>query len=187
MYSASDLRKGLKIEIDGIPYVITEFSFAKPGKGHAIYSCKVKNLVNGTTMTKQYRPSAKIDRPEIEEKTLVYSYQEGDNYVFMDEAYEQFLLSANILGDRRHFLVEDLKVEVMFHNGSAIDVKMPATVEKQIIKTEPGFRGNTATNVLKSAILEGGYETQVPLFINEGDIVKVDTETGEYMDRVKKK
>lgn len=187
MYSASDLKRGLKVEIDGAPYVITEFSFAKPGKGHAIYTCKLKNLINGTTMTKQYRPTAKIDEPKIDEKTLVYSYKDSDNYIFLDENYEQVSISAEVLGDSQYFLTEDLEVEVMFHNSSPIDIKLPVVVEKEIIRTEPGARGNTATNVLKPATIEGGYEIRVPLFVNQGDIVKIDTRTGEYVDRIRKK
>lgn len=187
MYGASDLKKGLKIEIDGAPYVITEFSFSKPGKGHAIYTCKLKNLVNGTTMTKQYRPTARIDEPKIDEKTLVYSYQEGDNFVFMDENYEQVSISADVLGDSRFFLVEDIGAEILFHNGRPIDVTLPNFVEKEIVRTEPGARGNTATNVLKLAAIEGGYQVQIPLFVNQGDVVKIDTRTGKYVDRVKRK
>ena len=128
----------------------------------------------------------RIDEPQLEERTLTYSYPEGDNYVFMDENYEQYTIDADVLGDSRYFLVEDIEVDVLFHNGRPIEVTLPTFVTKTIIHTEPGARGNTATNVLKPATIEGGYEIQVPLFINQGDVVKIDTRTGEYADRVRK-
>ena len=185
MYSASDLRKGLRIEINGDPYIITDFHFLKPGKGHAIYNCKLKNLVNGTTLTKSFRTNEKIDEPKLEERTMNYSYQDGDSYVFIDGNYEQLSISSRVLGYARFFLTEDLEVEVMIHNDQPMVVEMPAFVEKKIVETQPGIRGNTATNVLKPATVEGGYQLNVPLFINQGDIIKIDTRTGEYSDRVR--
>jgi len=184
MYTASDLRKGLKIEMDGQPYAITEFNFNKPGKGQAIYTCKLRNLVSGTTMTKQFRSADKIDKPELENKTLQYSYQEGDRYVFMDENFEQIMVSAEVLGDRRYFLTENMSVEVLYHNGKPLEVTLPNFVEKTIEYTEPGVRGDTATTVQKTAQLDNGYELQVPLFINTGDRIRIDTRTGAYVERV---
>ena len=187
MYSASDLRKGLKIEIDGVPYVVTEFNFVKPGKGQALYTCKLKNMVDGGTITKTYRSNDRIEAPKLEEKNLEYSYQDGDRYVFMDRNYEQMAIGAGSLGEARLFLVEDLPVTVLIHNDEVVEVRLPNFVEQRVVRTEPGVRGNTATNVLKPALLSGGYEVQVPLFVNEGDVVKVDTRTGKYVDRVLKK
>ena len=187
MYSASDLRKGLKIEVDGVLYVITEFTFMKPGKGQALYTCKMKSTASGTTMTKTYRSVEKIDRPQLEQKTLQYSYQDGDGYVFMDENYEQVVISGDVLGQSRFFLVEDIPVDVLSHNGNIVEITLPTFVEKEILRTDPGARGNTATNVMKPAYLAGGHEIQVPLFINQGDVVKIDTRTGKYVDRVSKK
>ena len=187
MYSASDLRKGLKIEIDGVPYAITEFTFTKPGKGQAIYTCKLKSLTTGTTMTRQYRSVEKIDQPKLASQTLIYSYQDGESYIFMDENYEQTAISAETLGEGRYFLVEDMSVEILLHNDKPIEVSLPTFVEKEIVQTEPGARGNTATNVMKPAQIDTGYELQVPIFINEGDIIKIDTRTGKYADRVAKK
>jgi elongation factor P len=187
MYSPSDLRKGLKIEIDGAPYVITDFNFVKPGKGQSLYNCKLKNIVTGLTLSRTYRSSDKIDKPELEEKALAYSYSEGDTYVFMDDNYEQILIGSDLLGDSRFFLCEDTRVDVLFHNGRPIEVTLPTFIEKEIIHTEPGARGNTATNVMKPATIEGGYEIQVPIFVNSGDIVKIDTRTGAYVDRAGKK
>ena len=187
MYNASDLRKGLKVEIDGAPYVITDFTFTKPGKGQALYGCKMKNMVNGSTLSKTYRSVDKIGKPRLESKKLQYSYEDAGEYVFMDENYAQVSVSADILGDGRHFLTEDAEVEILYHNDKPIEVTLPTFVEKTIIHTEPGARGNTATNVLKPATVEGGYEIQVPLFVNEGDVAKIDTRTGQYVDRVQKK
>lgn len=187
MFTVSDLRKGLKIEIDGIPYVITEFEFMKPGKGQAIYTCRVKSMINGSTMVKTYRQVDRIDKPMLAEKKLTFSYVDGEDYVFMDENFDQVSISAKVLGENRKLLTEDMSIGVLFHNNLPVDITLPTFVEKQITFTEPGARGNTATNVLKPATVEGGFEIQVPLFVNQGDIVKVDTRTGTYADRVSKK
>jgi elongation factor P len=186
MYSASDLRKGLKIEIDNQPYAITDFTFTKPGKGQPIYTCKLKNMINGTTLTKQYRSNDKIDKPSLAERTLQYSYIDGVNYVFMDENYEHVLISEDVIGDNKYFLQEDVDVEVLFYNGQPVDITLPNFIEREVTYTEPGARGDTATNVLKPATVEGGYEVSVPLFVNEGDVIRIDTRTGAYADRVKK-
>lgn len=188
MYSASDLRKGLKIEIDGDPCVVADFQFVKPGKGQALYRCRIKNLITGATVDKTYRSVDRIDKPNLEERDLIYSHPEGHHYVFMDaETYEQIIIGEEVLGEQRHFLVEDIEVHVLFHNHRPIEVTLPFFIEKRIAKTEPGARGDTATNVLKSAKLDNGYEIQVPLFINEGDLVRIDTRTGKYADRVSKR
>ncbi|MDD4872782.1 MAG: elongation factor P [Kiritimatiellae bacterium] len=186
MYAVGDLRKGLKIEIEGVPYLVTEFSFLKPGKGQAVYTCRLKNLLTGSTMTKSYRSNESFGEPNIEEKKLRYSYKEGEDFVFVDENYEQVSISAEVLGNSKYFLSEDMPVEVLFYNGQPIEVTLPFFIEKKIIHTEPGARGNTATNVFKPAKIEGDFEIHVPLFINQGDIVRIDTRTGEYVDRVSK-
>lgn len=185
MYSASDLRKGLKVEIEGQPYVITEFTFMKPGKGQAIYTCKMKNMLTGSTLTKAYRSNDKIDKPALGEKTAQYSYHDGMNYVFMDQNFEQILISEEVVGQARFFLTEDMEVDILLYNGAPVDITLPTFVEKVVAHTEPGVRGDTATNVTKPATVDGGYEIQVPLFINEGDTVRIDTRTGEYATRVK--
>jgi elongation factor P len=188
MYTASDLRKGLKIELEGVPFDVVEFEFFKPGKGQAMYKCRIKNLVTGAVLDKTFREVDKIDKPDIEDRELHYSYPEGDHFVFMDnKTYEQVTIPADIIGEKRHFLVEELKVDILFHNGRAISVELPSFVEKVIAETEPGARGDTATNVTKLAKLGTGYEVQVPLFINQGDTVRIDTRTGKYFDRVSKK
>jgi elongation factor P len=187
MYTASDLRKGLKIEIEGAPYVITDFQFVKPGKGQALYRCKMKNLITGGTMDRTYRAVEKIDKPNLEEKDLTYSYQDGEHYVFMDNAtYEQVTIDPDVLGEQRYFLVEDMEVAILFHNNRPIEVTLPFFVEKIITETEPGARGDTATNVMKPAKIDNGYELAVPLFINQGDRIRIDTRTGKYADRISK-
>ena len=184
MYSASDLRKGLKIEIDGDPYIITDFTFTKPGKGQAIYTCKVKNLINGTTMTKQYRSVEKIEKPAISEKSLEFSYIDGNLYVFMTEDYEQVMISGDIIGENKYYLEDGLMVDILYFNDKPIDVSMPNFVEREITHTEPGAKGNTATNVMKPAEIETGLVVQVPIFINKGDKIKIDTRNGKYVERV---
>lgn len=187
MYTASDLRKGLRVQIDGQPYLITEFNFNKPGKGQAIYFCRMKNMLTGVSTTKTYRSNDVIEKPDLSEKSMTYSYADGDHYVFLDSDYEQILIGGEVLGDARFFLLEDIKVDVLFFNSQPVAVTLPTFVEKTVVYTEPGARGNTATNVMKPAKLDGGFEVQVPLFVNEGDVVRIDTRTYEYADRVAKR
>ena len=187
MYSASDLRKGLKIEIDGEPWVLTDFDFCKPGKGTALYRCKLKNMITGNTMDRTYRPGDKFEKPDLSEKDVYYSYCEGDFYVFSDaETYEEYRVAGKALGDKVFFLLEDSQCCILFYNGNPIDITLPTFIEKEITETEPGVRGDTATNVTKPAKIDNGYEFQVPIFINTGDIIKIDTRTGEYAERVSK-
>jgi len=188
MYTTSDLKKGLKIEIDGDPYVITDFQFAKPGKGQALYRCRLKNIITGSTMDRTYRSADKVGKPDLMQRDMVYSYPEGDHYVFMDnDSYEQITVDKDVIGDMKFFLVEDMEVQVLFFNNTPIDIELPTFIEKQITETEPGARGDTATNVSKPAKVDNGFEIQVPLFIKEGDWVRIDTRTGEYADRITKK
>jgi len=185
MYTASDLRKGLKLLIDEQPWIITEFDFSKPGKGQAIYNCKLKNMLNGTTMSCSYRSGDRFDKPELENVTLHFSYDEGETYVFTDENYEEVRVSADTLGQSRFFLMDDMECEALVFRGTVIEVTLPNFVERKVVKCDPGVRGNTASGkVTKPATLEGGYELPVPLFVNEGDVIRVDTRTGEYTDRV---
>jgi elongation factor P len=185
-YTAADLRKGLRVEVDNVPYVITEFNFVKPGKGAAIYTCRLKSMLDGNTFVRAFRSNDVLKKPDLEERSMRYSYVEGEDYIFMNAEFEQATIPGKVLGDSRFFLFEDCEVRVLYYNGLPVDVTLPTFVEKTIIQTDPGARGNTATNVLKPAQINGGFEIQVPLFINQGDIVKIDTRTGEYSDRVKK-
>lgn len=187
MYAASDLRKGLKIELDGVPFDIVEFQFVKPGKGQAMYKCRIKNLMTGSVNDRTFREVDKIGKPDIEYRTLHYSYNDGVHYVFADQkTYEEFPIEGEVMGANRFLLVDDIKVDVLFFNGRAIGVTLPFFVEKKIVDTEPGVRGDTATNVTKPAKIDSGHEIRVPLFIDKGDWVRIDTRTGEYVDRVSK-
>ncbi|MBI9021000.1 MAG: elongation factor P [Verrucomicrobia bacterium] len=187
MYNASDLKKGLKIEIDGDPCVISDFQFSKPGKGQAIYRCKIKNLSTGSSFDKSYRSGDKVKRAALESRDFTFSYHNGDDFVFSDnESFEEIHLTTEQLGDNQYFISEDMQVEILFHNNKALDVTLPNFVEKEITDTEPGARGDTTTNCLKPAFINNGYEVSVPIFINIGDIIRIDTRTGEYADRVSK-
>ncbi len=187
MYNASDLKKGLKIEIDGDPCMITNFEFSKPGKGQALYRCKIKNLVTGNTFDKTYRSAEKVNRCALISRPYTFSYHDGNDYVFSDNAtFEEAHLNEELLGDLKNFIVDDMQVEILFHNDRPLDITLPNFVEMVIAETEPGARGDTATNVMKPAKLENGYEINVPIFINEGDTIRIDTRTGTYSDRVSK-
>ncbi len=187
MYNSSDLRKGLKVEIDGDPWEITEFDFCKPGKGQALYRCKLKNMITGSTMDRTWRPNDRIDRPNLEQRELSFLYNEGDNFIFSDdETYEEVYVPGRMLGDKSYFLKENDACTILFFNDKPIDIEIPMFVEKEVIETEPTVRGDTATNVTKLAKLDNGYEFQVPLFINQHDIIRIDTRTGEYIERVSK-
>ena len=172
MYTSSDLRKGLKIEIDGQPWVITKYDFSKPGKGQSIYKCSLKNMITGSTMDRSYRSNDRFDKPNLAERNFTYLYPDGEEYVFSDDdTYEEVRVRSEDLGFKVNFMVEN----------------MECTIEKEIVETEPAVRGDTATNVTKPAKIDSGYEIAVPLFINEGDWVKIDTRTGEYNERINKK
>jgi elongation factor P len=187
-YSATDLRKGLKILWEGVPFDVTDFQFVKPGKGMAMYKCRLKNMLTGATQDKTFREVDKMDKPDLFTRELAYSYDSGDHIVFSDpETFEEVNINTEVLG-RNHLLLSDnMHVDVLFFNGKAVEVTLPIFVEKQIVETEPGFKGNTATNTLKDAKVEGGYEIRVPLFIEQGDWVKIDTRTGDYSERISKK
>ncbi|MFI5330597.1 MAG: elongation factor P [Desulfobaccales bacterium] len=186
MYSTAEFKKGLKIEIDGIPYIIVDFQHVKPGKGGAFVRTKLKNLLNGRVVDQTFRSGEKVEKPDLEEKEMQYLYREGDRYCMMDnESYEQIMLTEEQMGDGRLYLIDNLNVEVLFFNKEPLAVELPNFVELAIAQTEPGVKGDTAAGGTKPAVLESGATVQVPLFVNEGDRVKVDTRTGAYIERVK--
>mgnify|MGYP000344921784 CR=1 FL=1 len=186
LQDVNTLKKGIKIKMDGTPFAVTDFSFTKPGKGQAVYRCKIKNMITGSTSDKVYRSGEKFEKADLGTKNLVYSYVDANDYVFMDDDYNQLYLSETVIGDAKYFLIEDMECEVLFFEDSPIEVSLPNFVEKEITATEPGVRGDTATNVTKPASIDTGYEIQVPIFINEGDVIKIDTRTGDYSERVSK-
>ena len=186
MYSTSDLRKNLKIELDGTPFEVVEYQFVKPGKGMAMYKCRIRNMINGSTQDRTFREVEKIGIPDILSRELVFTYIHGDKYVFSDPVtYEEVEISTSAIGKNKWFLTEDMHIDILFFNGEPIDMTLPIFIEKEITKTDPGLRGDTATNVQKPAFIDNGYEIQVPIFLNEGDIVRIDTRTGKYTERVR--
>jgi elongation factor P len=181
----SEFRNGLKILMDNEPFVIVEFQHVKPGKGNAFVRTRYKSLISGRTLEKNFKSGEKVGRPDIEEKKMQYLYKEDDHYVFMDSKnYEQSHIDAAGLGDSKNFLKENMEASVLFWNGRAISVDLPNTVELRVTKTDPGVRGDTVSGALKQATLETGHTLNVPLFINEGDILKIDTRSGAYLTRV---
>ena len=184
--STADFRKGLKIELEGEPYIITDFLHVKPGKGGAFVRTKLKSLVTGNVIDRTFRSGEKVQTPFLEEKTMQYLYHEGDAYHFMDsDTYEQITLAGNLLGEDSNFLQENVEVKILFHNDQPIGVELPFFVELTIVQTEPGVKGDTASGGTKPATVETGAVIQVPLFLNEGDVIKVDTRTGAYIERAK--
>jgi elongation factor P len=188
MYAAADLRKGLKVEIEGEPYVVVDFDFCKPGKGQALYRCKMKSMITGSTLDRTFRSADSIDRPNLEEREMTYSYDDGGQaFIFSDsESYEEVRVPPEIVGDMKYFLDDNMACKILFHSEKPIELTLPCFVEKQVMDCEPGVRGDTATNVTKPAKIANGYEIRVPLFVNLGDIVRIDTRTGTYVERVKK-
>lgn len=185
MYSTSDFRKGLKIELEGAPCVILDFLHVKPGKGGAFVRTKLKNLITGAVVDHTFRAGEKVDIPDLEEKEMQYMYEMDGSYYLMDTStYDQIFLTSLQVGDARRFLKEEILLKVLFFRGDAIGVEMPIFVELKIVHTDPGVKGDTASGGTKPAELESGTIIQVPLFLGEGDVIKVDTRTGEYIERV---
>jgi elongation factor P len=185
MISSNDFQTGLTIELDGEIYMVVEFQHVKPGKGAAFVRSKLKNIRSGATTEKTFRAGEKVARALIEKKEMEYLYSTGEEYVFMDtENYEQVFLRANQLGDNLSFLKENMQIFVMVFKGEIIGIEMPNSVELAVAETEPGFKGDTASGGSKPAKLETGFVVQVPFFINEGDVLRIDTRTGAYLERV---
>ncbi len=188
MISATDLKKGIKILWEDIPFEVTDFQFVKPGKGMAMYKCRLKNMLTGATQDKTFREVDKMEKPDLESRELSFSYESGDHMIFSDpETYEEVNISTEVLGKNKLLLTDTMHVDILFFNGKAVEVTLPIFVEKQIVETEPGFKGNTATNTYKDAKVEGGYMVKVPLFIEQGDWIRIDTRSGEYADRIAKR
>jgi elongation factor P len=185
VYETSDFRKGLKILLDGDPYVIVDFQHVKPGKGNAFTRTRVKHMITGAVLDKTWKSGEKFEGADVEDCAMQYLYKDGDSYVFMDNStYEQVHLPVESVEDVKDFMPENLTVQIMFFKERAVGVTLPNFVELQITKCDPGARGDTATNVTKPATLSTGGVVQVPLFVNEGDVIRIDTRTGSYMERV---
>lgn len=185
MISTNDFRTGLTIEVDGEIYTVVEFQHVKPGKGSAFVRSKLKNLRTGAVIERTFRAGEKVPRAHLERKEMQYLYREGDSYVFMDnETYDQVSLTAEQLGENVKYLKENMNIYLLTHEGNLIGIELPNFVELKVVEAEPGVRGDTATGGTKSATLETGLVIQVPLFVEVGDVVRVDTRTGEYLERV---
>lgn len=186
MYETSDIRKGLKVLMDGQPYTVIEFQFVKPGKGSAFTRTKFKNLLTGGVVEKNIRSGEKLEPANVEEREMQFLYREGDAFVFMDQStYEQVHVNPDVIGDNADMLMDNLPCAVLFFNDRPVDVSLPNFIEVEVTSTEPGARGDTSGNVTKPARIVTGAEIAVPLFINEGNVIKIDTRTKQYVERVK--
>ncbi|MBQ8296667.1 MAG: elongation factor P [Ruminococcus sp.] len=184
MISAGDFRNGVTFELDGNVVQVVEFQHVKPGKGAAFVRTKYKNVITGSVVETSFNPTAKFPTAFVERKDMQYSYTDGDLYYFMDmETYEQLPISASVLGDNFKFVKEEMICKILSYKGNVFGVEPPNFVELVITQTDPGFKGDTATNATKPAIVETGAEIKVPLFIDEGEKIQIDTRTGEYMGR----
>ena len=186
MISTSEFRKGAKVEFKEAPYEIIDFQHVKMGRGGAIVRTKLKNLKTGSIIEETFKAGEKLKRPDLEEKTMQYLYKQDESFFFMDtENYEQLPLTEDQLGDAKKFIKENMEVKALFYGGSLITVELPIFVELTITKTDPGFKGDTASGGSKPAVLESGATVKVPFHLSEGDVIKVDTRTSEYIERVK--
>ena len=184
MISAGEFRNGVTFEQDGQVLQVVEFQHVKPGKGAAFVRTKTKNVITGSVVETSYNPTAKFPQAFIERREVTYSYEDGDLYYFMDnETYEQTELSKETLGSALNFLKENMDVKIMIYDNRVLGVDLPNTVELTVVETEPGIKGDTATGGSKNATMDTGYVVKVPLFINEGDVLAIDTRTGDYISR----
>ncbi len=185
-YSTNQFRRGLKIELDGEPYNIVYFQHVKPGKGNAFVRTKLKNLITGNILEKTFKSGEKVEQPDLENKTVQFLYKENSDYIFMDmETYENFSVPEENLGMATNFLKENTDCELLFYKGVAIDIELPIFINFRVIKTDPGVKGDTVSGSTKPATIETGAVVQVPLFVEENTLIRIDTRTGEYIERVK--
>ncbi|MDD6088978.1 MAG: elongation factor P [Desulfovibrionaceae bacterium] len=184
MYSTTDFRKGLKIEIDGTPYEIVDFQHFKPGKGGAMVRTKLRNILNGRVIDNTFRSGEKVDRPNLESRDMQFLYHDGQDLAFMDmTTYEQLSMPEDVTDGKSAFLKDGQECRVLLYNEKPIDIEIPASLILEVTATEPGAKGDTVSNVTKPATLETGIVVQVPIFVNTGDRIKVDTRTKEYLGR----
>jgi len=186
MYTASDLRKGLRIKIDNEPYIITEFNFVKPGKGQALYRSKLKNMITGSQFERTFRSVDTFEAADLQEKRMQYLYKEGEKYCFMDnENYEQVFLTEAQVGDARNFLIDNIEAEILFFEDRPLGVSLPNFVDLVVTKADPWAKGDSVSGNTKPVIVQTGYQLQVPPFVEEGEKIRIDTRSGEYLTRVK--
>ena len=185
MYETSDIRKGLRFEMDGDPYIVLEFQFVKPGKGTAFTRTKIRNLISGAVLEHTYKSGEKLKPADTEDREMQFLYSDGDFHFMDNNNYEQVSLESNVVGEAVNYLTENMMIEVSFFKGRSIGLSLPNFVVLEVIETAPGEKGNTVTGASKPAVVSTGYSVNVPLFVNEGDQLRVDTRTGEYVERVK--
>ncbi|OLN28052.1 Translation elongation factor P [Desulfovibrio sp. DV] len=184
MLSTTDFRRGLKIEMDGVPYEIVEFLHVKPGKGGAFIRTKLKNMINGRVVENTFRSGEKMVKPDLESKDMQYLYREAEEFVFMDmESYEQMHASVAQIGEKGGYLKDGMELKMLLYKGQPLDIDLPASVVLEVTETEPGVKGDTVSGASKQAVLESGITVNVPLFVNIGDKIKVDTRSGDYIGR----
>jgi elongation factor P len=185
-YNTSEFRKGLKVQLDGDPYLMIECNFVKPGKGQAMYKCRLRNLIRNTVIDRTYKSGDSIEAADIEEIAAQYLYHQGDQFVFMDEeTFEQYELTAGQVDDAWKYLKEGMKCSMILFNGNPLTMTPPNHVVLRVEYCEPGAKGNTASNVTKPVKVETGAEMNCPSFVEVGDLIRIDTRTGEYIERVK--
>jgi elongation factor P len=186
MLESGDLRKGLKFEIDGEPYIVVQFEFVKPGKGQALYKCKLKNMLTGAQFDRTFRSGDKFKEANLEEAEMEYLYSEGDRFCFMNTStYEQEFITEEQVGDAKNFLKENTVCNILLFEKRPIGISLPFFIDLKVVKTDPWVKGDTASGDSKPATLETGYVLTVPPFIQEGELIRIDTRTGQYVERVK--
>jgi len=185
VYETSDIRKGLRFEMDGDPYIVLEFQFVKPGKGTAFTRTKIRNLISGAVLDHTYKSGEKLKPADTEDREMQFLYSDGDFHFMDNNNYEQVSLESDVVGEAVNYLTENMMIEVSFFKGRSIGLSLPNFVVLEVIETAPGEKGNTVTGASKPAVVSTGYSVNVPLFVNEGDQLRVDTRTGEYVERVK--
>lgn len=188
MYDLSDFKRGLKVLIDGQPYSVVDFQHVKPGKGNQFTRTKLKHLITGSNLERTFKSGEKFEIPDVQFKDMAFLYKDEGGFNLMDQtSYEQVALSADLMGDNANYLTENLQVKVVFFNDRAVGIEVPKSVNLKVVQTDPGFKGNTVSNTFKAATMETGFVAQVPLHIAEGDVLKINTEDGAYVERVNQK
>ncbi len=181
----SQLKKNAKVEMDGQPYVVVAFQFVKPGKGQGLYKCKLKNMLTGAVVDRTWRSGEKLEEANVESRKMQFLFESGNAYTFMDnQTYEQIELAADVVGDDKYYLLDQIEVDMLFYNERPVGITLPSHVVMEVVECEPGVKGDTATNVTKAATVQTGLSVQVPLFIKQGEKVKIDTRDGSYVERV---
>lgn len=185
MYETGDFKKGLKVLVDGSPYTILDFQHVKPGKGNQFSRTKLRNLLTGQQLERTFKSGERFEVPDVMNRDMSYLYKDDNGYAFMDkESFEQITMTENEIGEAKDYLIEGLEVTILFYNERPVSVDVPKAVNLKVFRTDPGMRGDTVTGATKAATLETGLVVKVPLHINEGDVLRVDTTTGDYVSRV---